>query len=71
MLSHGRTGGIAPTSLNSPSANKARTTQPTHIEIRKHSDCVFVWQHQSSPELLHDLQVHLVVPSLFISKKLG
>ena len=31
ILNHGNTGGIAPTSLRSPSANKARTTQPTHI----------------------------------------
>jgi hypothetical protein len=33
MFSHGSTGGITPMSLSSPSANKARTTQPTHIEI--------------------------------------
>ena len=31
MLSHGRTGGMTPISLRSPSANKARTTQPTHM----------------------------------------
>jgi len=33
MLSHGSKGGMTPISLSSPSANKARTTQPTHIEI--------------------------------------
>ena len=31
MWSHGSTGGITPISLRSPSANKARTTQPTHM----------------------------------------
>ena len=31
MSSHGSIGGMTPTSLSSPSANKARTTQPTHI----------------------------------------
>jgi len=31
MFNHGSTGGMTPTSLSNPSANRARTTQPTHI----------------------------------------
>ena len=33
ILSHGKIGSITPTSRSIPSANKARTTQPTHIEM--------------------------------------
>jgi hypothetical protein len=33
IVNQGKTGGITPISLSNPSANRARTTQPTHIEI--------------------------------------